>query len=250
MSRLAAPDATRERLLEQELRNLRAEIERLRVALAEARGQDPRQATGPRTGPDPNVPKPMRDSGEVVFLKHFITRPTIEVGDYTYYTDPDGPEHFERRNVLFQSSHPADRLVIGKYCSIASGVRFFMNGANHPDAGSTFPFWMFGKGWHERAEPRHRGPTVVGNDVWLGLECCVMPGVTIGDGAIVGARAVVAHDVPPFAVVAGNPARLVRRRFDEATIDRLLAIRWWDWPPERVTRNLREIVDGRWDDLT
>ena len=246
----ALPVASRERLLEQEVRNLTLEVERLRTALSAAKGQPMPIAAGPRRGPDPGVPFPMAGTKALAFLRHVVTRPGIDVGDYTYYADADGADRFEERNVLFQSDDPRDRLVIGRFCSIAQGTRFLMNGANHPDAGSTFPFWAFGRGWHERSAPRFRGPIVVGNDVWLGLESCILPGVTIGDGAIVGARAVVTRDVPPYAIVVGKPARVLRMRYDDAMIARLLTIRWWEWPPERITRNLPEIVQGRWEDLT
>lgn len=247
MASATAPD----RLREQEIRNLRAEVDRLRAALAERAGNAALAPMAARVGPDPRTRHPLRGDETVVFLANVIGRANIEVGDYTYFAgDEREANAFERRNVLFQSNNPDDRLVIGKFCSIASGVRFLMNGANHPDAGSTFPFWMFGKGWHERREPRQRGPIIVGNDVWIGLEALLLPNVTIGDGAVIGARAVVTHDVPPYAVVVGNPARVLRQRYDDATIAKLLALRWWDWSPERITRNLSEIVDGRWDDLT
>lgn len=244
-----ASSAPRERLLEQEVRNLRAEVERLRVALAERRGIDPATARSPRTGPDPSSRHPLVESRSLVFLANVVSRPNIEVGAYTYSTG-EACERFETESVLYQTADPRDRLVIGRFCSIAPGVRFLMNGANHPDAGSTFPFWIFGKGWHERREPRFRGPICVGNDVWIGLEALILPDVTIGDGAVIGARAVVTADVPPFSVVAGNPARVVRMRYDQPTVAKALALRWWDWPAERITRNLAEIVDGRFDDVT
>lgn len=245
----AAPSVSRERLLEQEVRNLRTEVERLRLALAEKKGVDVSTLQAPRHGPDPTAKHPAGGSPRVVFLANVVTRPNIEIGSYTYFSG-DGCERFESENVLYQTDDPADRLTIGRYASIAPGVRFLMNGANHPASGTTYPFWMFGRGWHERREPRFRGPTTVGNDVWIGLEALILPGVTIGDGAVIGARAVVAHDVPPYAIVAGNPARVVRRRYDDATIAKLLDLRWWDWPPERVTRNLPELLDGRFDQVT
>ncbi|MDZ4754122.1 MAG: CatB-related O-acetyltransferase [Phycisphaerae bacterium] len=245
----SVPDVTREQLQEQEARNLRLEVERLRAALAASRGTtcDP---SAERTGPDPERTHPFAHCRTLVFLKSIVTRPNIDIGAYTYYSDEDEPEAFERRNVLFQTDDPHDKLTIGRFCSVAAGTKFFMNGSNHPTAGSTFPFWMFGNGWHERGEPRFKGPITIGSDVWLGLESCVLPGVTIGDGAIIGARAVVTGDVPPYAVMVGNPARIARLRYDDATISKLLAIRWWDWPVERITRNLPEIVRGQWDRLT
>ena len=194
-------------------------------------------------GPDPADPHPLPGFPRVGFLKNFITRPTIVVGDYTYYDDPGGPEHFEDRNVLYHYDFIGDRLVIGRFCAIACGVRFVMNGGNHATSGfSTYPFVIFGRGW-ERVTPDfpNRGDTVVGNDVWIGHDATIMPGVTIGDGAIIAAKAVVSADVRPYAVVAGNPAREIRRRFDDEAVAELLRLRWWDWPVEHLTRHLEAI---------
>jgi virginiamycin A acetyltransferase len=183
---------------------------------------------------------------QVGFLKPLVKNPNIEVGDYTYYDDPDGPEQFETKNVLYHFPFIGDKLVIGKFCALARGVRFIMNGANHKTSGfSTYPFQIFGNGW-ETAMPKpgelpYKGDTRIGNDVWLGYESLIMPGVKIGDGAIVASRSVVTKPVPPYAIVGGNPARVIRTRFDEATIAALLQIRWWDWDAAKITRNLRAI---------
>jgi virginiamycin A acetyltransferase len=199
--------------------------------------------------PSPSTLHPVEGHPRVVFLKTLVRSPTIEVGDYTYYDDPGNPAAFERENVLY--AYGPERLVIGRYCALATGVRFLMAGANHPTSGvSTFPFAIFGGAWAEQtldlvqAIPS-RGDTIVGNDVWIGYEAVVMPGVRIGDGAIVAAEAVVTRDVPPYGVVAGNPARLVRTRFDDTDIDRLLRAAWWDWPVELVTEHARIIMAGR-----
>ena len=171
----------------------------------------------------------------------------MEIGDFTYYDDPDGPEHFVDKCVLHHYDFIGDRLVIGRFCAIAEGARFIMNGANHAMSGfSTYPFNIFGHGWEEGFDPRSwerelRGDTVIGNDVWIGMEAIILPGVTVGDGAIIGARAVVAADVPAYAIVAGNPAHVIKRRFDDRTIERLLAIAWWDWPVEKIGDNLDAI---------
>ncbi len=203
--------------------------------------------------PGPDNLHPVAGHPRVVFLKSLIRSPNIEVGDYTYYDDPDDPTAFEEKNVLY--AYGPERLVIGRYCALATGVRFVMAGANHPMAGvSTFPFAIFGGAWAEQtldlvmASPS-RGDTVVDNDVWIGYEAMVMPGVRIGDGAIVAAGAVVSNDVPPYGVAAGNPARVVRARFDEADVDRLLRAAWWDWPVELVTENARAIMAGRPADI-
>lgn len=196
-------------------------------------------------GPSPATLHPIPNVKRTVFLKPVIKNPAIIVGDYSYYDDPDDPMGFER-NVLYHFEFEGDRLIIGRFCQIGARVRFVMNGGNHRMSGfSTYPFAVFGQGWSGRfageLEFPHRGDTVVGNDVWLGYDSAVMPGVSIGDGAIVGTCSVVVEDVPPYAVVAGNPARIVKMRFDDRTIARLLEIRWWDWDIEKITRNIPAI---------
>lgn len=185
---------------------------------------------------------------QICFISNTITNPQISVGDYTYYDDPDDSEDFER-NVLYLFPFVGDRLIIGKFCAIARGVTFIMNGANHKLSGfSTYPFFIFGQGWENSApalgEEPHKGDTVVGHDVWLGYNSLVMPGVQIGHGAIVAACSVVTADVPPYVVVGGNPARPIRRRFSEDICTALLQIAWWDWPIDKVTRNLSAIVSA------
>jgi len=197
-------------------------------------------------GPSPNVRHPIEGVERTGFLKNFITRANIEVGDYSYYDDPQGVERFES-NVLYHFDFIGDRLIIGRYCSIAAETRFIMNGGNHAtDWFTTFPFPIFGEGW-ETAQPvawPHRGDTVVGHDVWIGYGSTIMPGVTIGDGAVVATASVVTKDVAPYAVVGGNPAQLIRYRFDEATRQALSEIAWWNWDAEKVTRNVRAIYSG------
>lgn len=196
------------------------------------------------SGPAPTTRHPITGVERVTFLKNFITRPNIEVGDYTYYDDPNGAEQFEQ-NVLYHFEFNGDRLVIGKFCSIATGVRFLMNGGNHQVATmSSYPFSIFGSGWESAAPAAwpNKGDTRVGNDVWIGFGATIMPGVTIGDGAVIGSLSVVTGDVPPYAIVGGNPARLIRQRFDDATIARLLALRWWEWDIARITRKVAAIA--------
>ncbi|SMP38139.1 virginiamycin A acetyltransferase [Desulfonatronum zhilinae] len=183
----------------------------------------------------------------VCFIKNTVTNPNIVVGDYTYYDDPDDSENFER-NVLYHFPFMGDRLVIGKFCALASGVKFIMNGANHKLSGfSTYPFQIFGNGWDtgpDRDDQPYKGDTVVGNDVWIGYDSLVMPGVQIGNGAIIAARSVVASDVPAYTVVGGNPARQIRRRFSPEVVAELEAIAWWDWPVEQITKHLTIIVSA------
>ncbi|WP_370651479.1 CatB-related O-acetyltransferase [Luteitalea sp. TBR-22] len=190
---------------------------------------------------------------QVCFIRNTVSNPNIIVGDYTYYDDPEDSEGFER-NVLYHFPFVGDRLVIGKFCAIARGVQFIMNGANHRMSGiSTYPFEIFGNGWEAVApadgELLHKGDTVIGNDVWIGYESLVMPGVHIGNGAIVAARSVVVSDVPAYAIVGGNPARVIRERFPRDVAARLESIAWWDWPIDKVTQHLQVIVSGDVDAL-
>lgn len=199
-------------------------------------------------GPSPETKHPMEGFPQVCFIKNTITNPNIIVGDYTYYDDLVDSENFER-NVLYHYPFIGDKLIIGKFCALATGVTFIMNGANHKlDGISTYPFQIFGNGW-EKVTPElrdlpYKGDTVVGNDVWIGYEAVIMPGVTIGDGAIIASKSVVVRDVPPYAVVGGNPARVIKQRFPDEVIAVLLDLAWWNWPIERITGCLELITAG------
>lgn len=190
------------------------------------------------TGPNPLTTFPLPHYNRLVFLKNIVKNPNIVVGDYTYYDDFENPDNFEK-NVRYLFDFTGDKLVIGKFCMIASGVTFIMNGANHlTDALSTYPFAIFGNGWEHAMDGKtypFKGNTVVGNDVWIGYNAVIMPGVTIGDGAIIGSCSVVTKDVPPYAIVGGNPAQVLRKRFSDEQIDSLLALKWWDKTPEEIT---------------
>jgi virginiamycin A acetyltransferase len=199
-------------------------------------------------GSNPKDPHPMKGFPQICFIKNVVSNPNIIIGDYTYYDDPEDSENFER-NVLYHYPFVGDKLIIGKFCALATGVKFIMNGANHKISGfSTYPFDIFGNGW-ERVAPQpdelpFKGDTVIGNDVWIGYEAVIMPGVKIGDGAIVAATSVVTKDVPPYSVVGGNPANLLKKRFSDETIKLLLEISWWNWDIEKITKNLEKIVSA------
>lgn len=204
-------------------------------------------------GPDPNDKEPMKGFPQVGFLKNFISSPNIIVGDYTYYDDPDGPQNFES-NVLYHFPFIGDKLIIGRFCAIAKGVKFIMNGANHKMSGfSTYPFYIFGQGW-EKSTPHEgelpmKGDTIVGNDVWVGYDSTIMPGVSIGHGSIIASKSVVTANVPPYSIVGGNPAKIIKYRFDEKTIQTLLSIAWWDWSIEKLTENIAAITSNDLDAL-
>ena len=198
--------------------------------------------------PNPDRLHPMDSYPPATFLRPLArARANVEVGHFAYYDDRHETGDFFDRNVLHHFDFIGDRLIIGNFVAIAYGVQIFMNGGTHAMGGfSTFPFNIFGEGWEEGFDPatwevEHKGDTVIGPDVWLGTEAVLMPGVSIGAGAIVAARSVVGRDVPPYAVVAGNPARVVRHRFDPEVARRLLVLAWWDWPVEKISRNLDAI---------
>ncbi len=199
-------------------------------------------------GPSPHDKHPMAGFPQVCFIKNTVTNPNILIGDYTYYDDPEDSENFER-NVLYHFPFIGDRLIIGKFCALARGVKFVMNGANHKISGiSTYPFQIFGNGW-EKVMPQpqdlpYKGDTVIGNDVWIGYDCLIMPGVKIGNGAIISSRSVVVADVAPYTVVGGNPAKPIRQRFAPEAVAALEALAWWDWPIETISQHLALITAG------
>lgn len=189
---------------------------------------------------------PLDGVDRLVFLKNIVSHPQIEIGAYTYYDDPDDVNNF-LKNVLYLFDFIGDRLKIGKFCQIASGTTFIMNGAAHPMALSTYPFHILGHAFPN--PPENVRDTVVGNDVWIGLRATVLPGLTIGDGAIIGACSMVTKDVEPYTIVAGNPARVIRKRFDDDTIARLLDLRWWDWPLKKIRLHLEALSSSSFEKL-
>lgn len=182
--------------------------------------------------PNPNIPS-------LCYIKNVVKNPRIIIGDYTYYDDIDGADKFESHVTHFYE-FIGDRLIIGNFCAIARGVTFIMNGANHRmDCATTYPFNIMGVDWEGAIAPTMnelplKGDTVIGNDVWIGQNVTVMPGVHIGNGAIIGTNATVASHIPPYCIAVGNPAKVIRKRFDEETIDLLEQLRWWDKPIEEI----------------
>ena len=194
---------------------------------------------------------PRSQGHSTVYLKNVVDDPSISVGEYTIYDDfVRDPRDFQRNNVLYHYPINRERLVIGKFCSIACGAKFLFNSANHTLRSlSTYIFPVLFEEWGLDVAriPEawdNRGDIVIGNDVWIGYEAVVLAGVTIGDGAIVAARAVVTKDVPPYTIVGGVPARPIRRRFSDSEIDQLLELKWWDWPEEKIAANLNAIQSG------
>lgn len=199
-------------------------------------------------GPSPDSKHPMDGFPQVCYIKNTVSSPNIIVGDYSYYDDPDDSENFER-NVLYHYPFIGDKLIIGKFCAIARGVQFIMNGANHKMNGiSTYPFWIFGHGWEstlpDMQELPYKGDTVIGNDVWIGYGTLIMPGVHIGNGAIIAARSVVTADVPAYTIAGGNPAKPIKTRFAPDRVVRLQALAWWEWPIELISQHLPLIISG------
>lgn len=199
---------------------------------------------------------PRTGDKETIYLKHVITNPNIMVGDFTMYNDfVNDPTLFEKNNVLYHYPINHDKLRIGKFCSIACGAKFLFNSANHTLSSlSTYPFPLFFEEWGLEKKDitkawDHKGDIVIGNDVWIGYEAVILAGVTIGDGAIIGTRAVVTKDVPPYTIVGGVPAKPIKRRFPEEIISALLEIQWWNWSEERIARNIGAIQSGNIEQL-
>ncbi len=199
---------------------------------------------------------PRSKDAQTVYLKPLIDDPNIEIGEYTMYNDfVRDPRDFQHNNVLCHYPINHDRLIIGKFCSIACGAKFLFTSANHSMKSlSDYPFPIFFEEWD--LDPKqitsawdNRGDIVIGSDVWIGYEAVILSGVTIGDGAIIGTRAVVTKDVPPYTIVGGVPARPIRRRFEDRTIERLMNLRWWDWPEERIRKNIAALQSGDIDAL-
>jgi len=194
---------------------------------------------------------PRANDTATVYLQNVVTNPAISVGDYTIYNDfVHDPRDFQTNNVLYQYPINHDRLIIGKFSSIACGAKFLFNSANHSLSSlSSYPFPILFDEWDLDAGQitdawDNKGNIVIGNDVWIGYEAVILAGVTVGDGAVIGARAVVTKDVPPYTVVGGIPAKPIRKRFDEQTVQTLLQLRWWNWDTEKIRAHIRDLQEG------
>jgi virginiamycin A acetyltransferase len=198
--------------------------------------------------PNPDVVYPRTNDKSICYLKNIIKNPNIMIGEFTFYHDFKDPEDFESQNVLYQYPINNDKLIIGKFCSIACGAKFIFNAANHTlKSFSTYPFPLFGE-WDETATVveswDNKGDIVIGNDVWIGFDAVIMSGVHIGDGAIIGTRAVVTNDVPPYTIVGGVPARTIRKRFDDVAIELLQKAKWWDRDIMVIMKHIQIIRSG------
>jgi virginiamycin A acetyltransferase len=207
------------------------------------------------TIPDKKI-YPRTNDPFTVYLKNVVTNPNIVVGEYTMYNDfASDPLQFEKNNVLYHYPVNNDRLFIGRVCSIACGGKFLFTSANHTlKSLSTYPFPIFFEEWaldkkQVASAWDNKGDIVVGNDVWIGYEAVILSGVHIGDGAIIGARAVVTKDIPPYTIAGGAPAKEIRKRFDDETIRKLQRLQWWDWPYDKIRRFLPYIMNGEADKL-
>lgn len=194
----------------------------------------------------------------VVHLNQVIDHPRMEIGDFSYFGHLQKLEDYAGYIAPFLFPISPEKVLIGKFCQFAHGLRIVTSSANHDMSGfSTYPFANFMMDASTTMEevraffdvPDRKGDTVIGNDVWTGMEALIMPGVTIGNGAIIASRAVVTNDVPPYAIVGGNPGRVIRMRYDEDTITALLEIAWWDWPVEVIQANIDAITGADIDRL-
>ena len=199
---------------------------------------------------------PRKGDKETIYLKNVITNENITVGDYTMYNDfVNDPVQFEKNNVLYHYPINNDKLIIGKFCSIGCGAKFLFNSANHTMKSlSSYPFPLFFDEWgldiKDVAQSwDNKGDIIIGNDVWIGYEAVIMAGVTIGDGAVIATRSVVTKDVEPYTIVGGVPAKPIKKRFDDETVNSLLEIKWWDWDKEKIRQNIEAIKSGNAENL-
>lgn len=202
--------------------------------------------------PNKDAKFPLENYKNLCFLKNIITNPNIIVGDYTYYDDFENVNNFEK-NVKYHFDFIGDKLIIGKFCMIASDVQFIMNGANHLTKSiSSFPFAIFGEDWKNAMDGKNyptKGNTEIGNDVWIGFNSIIMPGVKIGDGTIIATNSTVTKNVEPYSIVGGNPAKEIKKRFSKEQIEKLLEIKWWNWEIEKITENVQNLTGENIENL-
>jgi virginiamycin A acetyltransferase len=202
--------------------------------------------------PNKDIEFPLENYDKLCFLKNTIKNPNIIIGDYTYYDDFENVNNFEK-NVKYHFDFIGDKLIIGKFCMIASDVKFIMNGANHLTKSiSSYPFAIFGADWKDAMEGKQyptKGNTEIGNDVWIGFNSTIMPGVKIGDGAIIATNSTVTKNVEPYSIVGGNPAKEIKKRFSKEQIERLLEIKWWNWEIEKITKNIQNLTSENFEDF-
>ena len=204
------------------------------------------------TAPNRDQIFPLENYNRLCFLKNIVKNPNIIVGDYSYYDDFDNVENFEK-NVKYHFDFNGDKLIIGKFCMIASGVSFIMNGANHlTESISSYPFAIFGGDWGHAMDGKTyptKGDTIIGNDVWVGHNVTIMPGIQIGDGVIIATNSTVTKNVEPYSIIGGNPAKLIKKRFSEQHIKWLLDTQWWNWDIEKITKNVHNLTDKNIENL-
>ncbi len=202
--------------------------------------------------PDKEKTFPLEGYTRLCFLKNIISNPNIEVGDYTYFDDFEDVANFEK-NVKYHFDFVGDKLKIGKFCMIASDVTFIMNGANHLTKSiSSYPFAVFGHDWKDSMEGKSyplKGDTIIENDVWIGYGSTIMPGVKVGNGSIIAANTTVIKDVEPYSIIGGNPGKLIKKRFTDSQISKLLEMNWWDWDIEKITKNVKYLTGSELDKL-
>jgi virginiamycin A acetyltransferase len=202
--------------------------------------------------PNKDIKFPLENYDKLCFLKNIIKNPNIIIGDYTYYDDFENVTNFEK-NVKYHFEFIGDKLIIGKFCMIASDVKFIMNGANHLTKSiSSFPFAIFGEDWKNAMDGKNyptKGNTEIGNDVWIGFNSTIMPGIKIGDGAIIATNSTVTKNVEPYSIVGGNPAKEIKKRFTKEQIEKLLEIKWWNWEIEKITENVQNLTSENIESL-
>jgi virginiamycin A acetyltransferase len=204
------------------------------------------------SAPNKDLKFPLEGYTKLCFLKNIVKNPNISIGDYTYYDDFEDVANFEK-NVKYHFDFIGDKLIIGKFCMIASGANFIMNGGNHlTESISAYPFAIFGGDWKDAMQDKaypSKGDTIIGNDVWIGHNATIMPGVTIGDGAIIATNATVTKDVEPYTIVGGNPSQLIKKRFSDEVISLLLDIQWWNWDIDKISENVQLLTSNDFEKL-